>query len=227
MILRDSSSNGSFTNFPDRKPRLHLRPGTDLGIPALHVRIVVERKTLRLVGHGPGEQAMSAIQPPAGVYSPVLASCRPTRRKGASPRRCSARSHKESSPPRRARNGRPGRASAQAPPSATSPIGSLCTGRADPRPELAGLLRQIHQDRPGLEHRQRAAAIGRRRHRRSRESGCWARSSEIQGELLAGPDVDGFHAIGKPDFFQHDRHLLAVRRRRVMRSITSFPLGLP
>src|SRR3981189_1157535 len=39
--------------FADRKPRLHLRPGTDIRIPALDVGIVVERKALRLVGHGP------------------------------------------------------------------------------------------------------------------------------------------------------------------------------
>src|SRR5437879_4629867 len=41
--------------FADRKSRLHLRPRTNLGIPALDVRIIVERKPLRLVGHGPGK----------------------------------------------------------------------------------------------------------------------------------------------------------------------------
>src|ERR1041385_8773437 len=38
----------------DRKSRLHLRPRAHLGIPALHVGIIVERKALRPVGHGPG-----------------------------------------------------------------------------------------------------------------------------------------------------------------------------
>src|SRR5258708_22905982 len=37
------------------RPRLHLRPRTHLRIPALEVRIIVQRKTLRLVSHGPGE----------------------------------------------------------------------------------------------------------------------------------------------------------------------------
>src|SRR5689334_13772339 len=41
--------------FADRQPRLHLRPGAHHGVPALDVRVIVERKTLRLVGHGPGE----------------------------------------------------------------------------------------------------------------------------------------------------------------------------
>src|SRR4051794_21970934 len=39
----------------DRQPRLHLRPGAHVGVPALDVRVIVERKALRLVGHGPGE----------------------------------------------------------------------------------------------------------------------------------------------------------------------------
>src|SRR4051795_10264892 len=39
--------------FADRKTRLHLRPRAHLGIPALDVRIIVERKALRLVRHGP------------------------------------------------------------------------------------------------------------------------------------------------------------------------------
>src|SRR3954447_2618831 len=41
--------------FADRKSRLHLRPRAHLGVPALDVRIIVERKALRLVGHGPGK----------------------------------------------------------------------------------------------------------------------------------------------------------------------------
>src|SRR5258708_11922474 len=41
--------------FADRKPRLDLRSRAHLGIPALDVGIIVERKALRLVGHGPGK----------------------------------------------------------------------------------------------------------------------------------------------------------------------------
>src|SRR5882672_433438 len=32
--------------FSDREPRLHLRPCADFGVPALDVRIIVERKAL-------------------------------------------------------------------------------------------------------------------------------------------------------------------------------------
>src|SRR3954447_14615126 len=39
--------------FADRKIRLHLRPRAHLGIPALDVRIILKRKALRLVRHGP------------------------------------------------------------------------------------------------------------------------------------------------------------------------------
>src|SRR5277367_1631883 len=35
-----------FFEFADRKPRLHLRPGAHLGVPALDVGIIVEREAL-------------------------------------------------------------------------------------------------------------------------------------------------------------------------------------
>src|SRR5579863_10149349 len=41
--------------FADCQSRLHLRPRANVSIPALDVRIVVEREALRLVGHGPGK----------------------------------------------------------------------------------------------------------------------------------------------------------------------------
>src|SRR5579872_4969992 len=41
--------------FADGQSRLHLRPRAHLRIPALDVRVIVERKTLRLVSHGPGK----------------------------------------------------------------------------------------------------------------------------------------------------------------------------
>src|SRR3954447_6723071 len=41
--------------FADRKTRLHLRPRAHLGVPTLDVQIIVERKALCLVCHGPGK----------------------------------------------------------------------------------------------------------------------------------------------------------------------------
>src|SRR5262249_27935891 len=37
----------------DCKSGLHLRPGAHVRIPAFHIRIIAERKTLSLVRHGP------------------------------------------------------------------------------------------------------------------------------------------------------------------------------
>ena len=107
----------------DRKPRLHLRPGADLGVPALDVRIIVERKALRLVGHGPGKAGDVGDRIVAGDIGcrscPVAYRARD---RAAPPRRGSARSRREFSPAHRARNGRAGRASDRARSSATSPI---------------------------------------------------------------------------------------------------------
>src|SRR5258708_16395609 len=62
-----------FFEFADRKPRLHLRPRAHLRIPALDVRIIVERKALRLVGHGPGKAGDVGNRIVAGDVSPGLA----------------------------------------------------------------------------------------------------------------------------------------------------------
>src|SRR5277367_5331949 len=59
--------------FADRKPRLHLRPRANFGIPALDVRIIVKREALRLVGHGPGKARDVGNRIVAGDVSAGLA----------------------------------------------------------------------------------------------------------------------------------------------------------
>src|SRR5260370_39584904 len=59
--------------FADRKTRLHLRPRAHLGIPALEVRIIVERKPLRLVRHGPWKAGDIGDRIVAGDVSTGLA----------------------------------------------------------------------------------------------------------------------------------------------------------
>src|SRR5229473_3656752 len=62
-----------FHEFADRQPRLHLRPRADLRIPAFYTGIVVERKTLRLVGHGPWKAGNIGDRIIAGDVHPGLA----------------------------------------------------------------------------------------------------------------------------------------------------------
>src|ERR1700676_3437812 len=62
--------------FADRQPGLHLRPRAHFRIPALDVRIIVERKALRFVGHGPGKAGDVGNRIVAGDVSPGLAQLR-------------------------------------------------------------------------------------------------------------------------------------------------------
>src|SRR5260370_36775189 len=62
--------------FADRKTRLHLRPRAHLGIPALEVRIIVERRPLRLVRHGPCKAADIASRIVSGDESTGLTQSR-------------------------------------------------------------------------------------------------------------------------------------------------------
>src|SRR5205823_14814314 len=57
----------------DRKARLHLRPGANLRVPALDVRIIVKRETLRLMRHGPGKAGDVGDRIIAGDVSAGLA----------------------------------------------------------------------------------------------------------------------------------------------------------
>src|SRR5437899_12667306 len=51
-----------FHELADRKPGLHLRPRADISVPALDVRVVVERKPCALWVMVQGKQAISAIE---------------------------------------------------------------------------------------------------------------------------------------------------------------------
>src|SRR4030088_1284163 len=62
--------------FADRKARLHLWPRANLRIPALDVGIIVERKTLRLVRHGPRKAGDVGDRIVAGDVSTGLAQLR-------------------------------------------------------------------------------------------------------------------------------------------------------
>src|SRR5690349_20530109 len=59
--------------FAERKTGLHLRPRPDFGVPALDVRLIVERKALRLVRHGPWKAGDVGNRIIAGDVSPGLA----------------------------------------------------------------------------------------------------------------------------------------------------------
>ena len=91
------------------------------------------------------------------------------------------------------------------------------------RQEAPGLVGQIDQDRPGLEHRDRLAAIGRRAVHDGRNAVVRADRQKFRPELLAGADVDRNDLIGKPEFLQHDRDFPAVGRRRVVQVDHGFP----
>ena len=66
------------------------------------------------------------------------------------------------------------------------------------RQEAAGLLGEIDQDRAGLEHRKRLAAVGGRMVDDRRNAVVRADREKFRLELLAGADVDRNEVIGKP-----------------------------
>src|SRR6185437_9714447 len=84
------------------------------------------------------------------------------------------------------------------------------------REKAPGLLREIDQDRAGLEHRERLAAVGRPMVDDGRDPVVRADRQELRAKLFAGADVDGDDPVGEPQLLQHDRDFPAVRRRRVM-----------
>src|ERR1700737_2272509 len=65
-----------FHEFADRKTGLNLRPRAHLRVPALDVRIIVERKALRLMGHGPGKAGDVGDRIVAGDVSAGFAELR-------------------------------------------------------------------------------------------------------------------------------------------------------
>ncbi|GCC48828.1 hypothetical protein chiPu_0032996 [Chiloscyllium punctatum] len=85
-----------------------------------------------------------------------------------------------------------------------------------PRQEAAGLVGEIDQDRAGLEHRERTAAVGWLMVDDRGDPVVRADRQEFRPKLLAGADVHRDHRVREPQFLQHDRNLPAVRRRRVV-----------
>jgi len=85
------------------------------------------------------------------------------------------------------------------------------------RQKAAGLVGEIDQDRAGLEHRERPAAVGWRVIDDRRNPVVRADRQKFRLELLAGADVDGNDRVGNAEFLQHDRDFPAVGRWRVMK----------
>ena len=78
------------------------------------------------------------------------------------------------------------------------------------RPELSGLLRQVHQDRAGLEHREglaaRAVLIDDCRH-----AAIGIHRPELRLVLIAGDHVHVVKLPRQRDFLQHQHDLERVR----------------
>ncbi len=79
------------------------------------------------------------------------------------------------------------------------------------RQKLAGLLREIDQDRARFEQAYGLAARAVRIDDR-RNAVVGGDLQELRLELLALGDVDLVHAVGQPALFQHDGNLAAVGR---------------
>jgi hypothetical protein len=77
------------------------------------------------------------------------------------------------------------------------------------RDELPGLLPEIHEDRPGLHHRERLPVwtfgIDDRRNLAVR-----VERDELGRELVVLADVDRVDVVRHPELFEHDGHLAAV-----------------
>src|SRR5229473_1781400 len=204
--------------FADRKPRLHLRPGADIRIPALDVGIIVERKPLRLVGHGPRKAGDIGDRIIAGDVRPGLAQLGVEH--AIKPRRLVAVAFDRIGDFLR----RVEREMAVLAEHGTEPAHLPHHPLHHPgaaahilRQETSGLVGEIDQDGAGLEYRKRPAAVGRQPIDDRRNPIVRADREKFRLELLASPNVDRHDRVGKPQFLQHDRDFPAVRRRRVVK----------
>ncbi|MFK4603627.1 hypothetical protein ABIF57_003079 [Bradyrhizobium diazoefficiens] len=93
------------------------------------------------------------------------------------------------------------------------PLDGLVAARGILRQQLAGLLREILQNRPGLEQRQRPAA-GTVGIEDRRDLAVRIERQKLGRLLVVLAEIDKMDLVGKPDLLQHDRHLDAVRRRQ-------------
>ena len=93
------------------------------------------------------------------------------------------------------------------------PLDGLVSQRRIIRQKLAGFVREILQDRPGLEQRQRLAA-GPVRIEDRWNLAVRVHRQEFRRLLVVLVEVDQMYLVGQSDLFQHDRDLDAVRRRQ-------------
>jgi len=82
--------------------------------------------------------------------------------------------------------------------------------------ELPGLLREVQQDRAGLEQRQRLAAIGWLMIDDGRNAIVRRDLQEVRLELLALADVDRVHVVAQAGLFEKQGNLVAVGRGPVI-----------
>src|SRR3546814_3340557 len=83
--------------------------------------------------------------------------------------------------------------------------------------ETPALFGEILQDRARLEHGDRIAALRRIPIDDRGELVVRVDAPELGGQLIAVEDVIGNDAIGRTDFLQHDRDLLPIWSRRIMK----------
>ncbi|MPM89698.1 hypothetical protein SDC9_136810 [bioreactor metagenome] len=76
--------------------------------------------------------------------------------------------------------------------------------------ELLGLVGKIQQDRAGLEHRNRRAAIRWRLIDDGRDAVVGRDFQKVRSKLLAPADVDRMDLVGQPGLLQEHRDLVAV-----------------
>src|ERR1700737_2421584 len=203
--------------FSHRQSRLHLRPRADIGIPALDVRIIVERKALRLVRHGPWKAGDISDRIVARDVAPRLAqlgiehAIKPGRLVAVAfdgirdfllrvECEMAVLAEHATQPARLPHH----------------PLQDVGPPAHVLRKETAGLVGEINQDRAGLEYRNRLAAIGWCTIHNRRNAIVRTDRQKFRLELFTGPDVDGNDPVGKAELFQHDRDFPAVRRRRII-----------
>jgi hypothetical protein len=96
------------------------------------------------------------------------------------------------------------------------PLNGFVTAAQIGRQEAAVLLRQVHHDRPALEHAHRVPATWRVVIDQGRHAIVRRDSQEFRLELVAAADMAGDDPIGDFQLLQEDGHLLAVWRRPIV-----------
>jgi DNA-binding Lrp family transcriptional regulator len=84
------------------------------------------------------------------------------------------------------------------------------------RNELRRLLREVEQDRAGLEDADRRTRLSRIVIDDGGNAVVWRKAQKVRLELVAGTDVHRHDLVRKPGFLEKDRDLVAVGRRPVV-----------